>query len=1244
MKILAIRIRNLASLEGTTEINFIAEPLCSAGIFAITGVTGAGKSTILDALCLALYGKTPRYVQAKEIGVEIQDIQGSTINQGDVRGILRDGTAEGFAEVDFVGIDGQHYRATWSVRRAKSSAEGNIQADSISLKEITSNIDLPGKKMEIYKKIERLIGLNFEQFTRSVLLAQGDFTAFLKANKDEKSSLLEKLTGSYIYSEISKKIYEKYQFEKQKLNDLNILKEGINTLTEEELKILSQEQTALETDIKVLEKEIETLTQEIRWHEQMIQLQSSLDTANTTLLQASEIKVNASQRKKKLYQTEQAEKTRSWVDALKHAQQEQEQKTKTLLSLEKGITLLERQKQELEKQLAVSECYLFSKNKVFTDALSLLEEAKKLDILLSEKKEQLLSTKDELENASKKSKQYQKILTDKQAELASILDQIKMLEAWKTKNMKHRLVAENKHIILSKLKDAEKLLQTLESCTKEIRELQEKITTKETEKEKLETNLKAQQQEWELLKKSYNSRSKELLLIPIETLHLDKDEVGLALQNMTRAQAHWQIFYSLLVAFDALNEKQLKDQSDYESKEKMLEELTQRLLNKNIAKETSEKLLQKARLAATENVEMLRGILVDNEPCPVCGSESHPYTVHNPKLESVLAALEKTHEENDKSYFSTLRQHSSLKQECQTLKITITSQIEDLNTRKIVLKSEQQKWEKFDVSKESCAIVNDKKMNWIEEKLQSLKKEEARLQIQIQTHTNQKELLESNKAKLDLLKETVDSITIQIIDVKNTLDLHHEKQRSRLKEQEKTVCSLNEVEDTLTGYFVVSNWMENWKIAPVSFLDQITSFVQNWKENSDNTERNIRLKDILVATLKELESQNKNLLAEASQKSRTYAIQNTNYLKLIQQRNIIFGGQSVQDIEKQLKQAIEEAQFQFDKLRATQQQLILDCTKAITQKEQILEEITKLEDGIKIAVQKIQNWLDTYNEKQNMLLNQEALFELLSLNSDWIDSERTSLQAIDEEVTKATSIVTERKQLLEMHQQKCLDERSLDELTTLNISAKSNVERSKESKNKVSFRLQQDKINKSSIGDLLKSITTQGAITENWGKLNDIIGSADGKKFRQIAQEYTLDVLLGYANIHLETLTNRYKIQRIPASLGMQVVDQDMGDEIRTVYSLSGGESFLVSLALALGLASLSSSKMKVESLFIDEGFGSLDPNTLTIAMDALGRLHNQGRKVGVISHVQEMTEWIPTQIKVSKMANGKSKVEVLGI
>jgi len=177
---------------------------------------------------------------------------------------------------------------------------------------------------------------------------------------------------------------------------------------------------------------------------------------------------------------------------------------------------------------------------------------------------------------------------------------------------------------------------------------------------------------------------------------------------------------------------------------------------------------------------------------------------------------------------------------------------------------------------------------------------------------------------------------------------------------------------------------------------------------------------------------------------------------------------------------------------------------------------------------------------------------------------------------------------------------------------------------------------------LMTKLAAQQAQSEVWQQLSNVIGSADGQVFRNAAQQMTLDVLLFYTNAHLKDLAKRYRLERVKNSLGLQVIDQDMGDEVRSVHSLSGGESFLVSLALALGLASLSSQRVKVESLFIDEGFGSLDAETLRVAMDALDILQSQGRKVGVISHVAEMTERIPTQVQVRKGTGGKSTVHVI--
>jgi exonuclease SbcC len=238
MKILAIRIKNLASLEGTTEIDFTGEPLCTAGIFAITGPTGAGKSTILDALCLALYAQTPRYNTSSDPNQSIQDISGNTITQSDPRKILRDGAAEGYAEVDFVGVDGNRYRAQWNVRRARNKADGALQSYQVACTNLDTNAAIQGTKTEVLTFVSQKVGLSFDQFTRAVLLAQGDFTAFLKAPNNEKADLLEKLTGTQVYSELSKHIYERHRTEKEELTLLTVQQEGISILKEDELEMI----------------------------------------------------------------------------------------------------------------------------------------------------------------------------------------------------------------------------------------------------------------------------------------------------------------------------------------------------------------------------------------------------------------------------------------------------------------------------------------------------------------------------------------------------------------------------------------------------------------------------------------------------------------------------------------------------------------------------------------------------------------------------------------------------------------------------------------------------------------------------------------------------------------------------------------------------------------------------------------------------------------------------------------------
>jgi exonuclease SbcC len=398
-----------------------------------------------------------------------------------------------------------------------------------------------------------------------------------------------------------------------------------------------------------------------------------------------------------------------------------------------------------------------------------------------------------------------------------------------------------------------------------------------------------------------------------------------------------------------------------------------------------------------------------------------------------------------------------------------------------------------------------------------------------------------------------------------------------------------------------------------------------------------------MATLKATHGQLENTYEDVQKKQAALIAVTQQRDTLTQKRKAIFNGEAAATIEQGLKQAVITAQQALEKIKTERDLLQTSFTRTGTQREQTEKDIASLRQHAATFTQKIHEWLTAFNSRNTLALDEERLSQLLTYDVTWIETERIALRAIDDAITQAQSILQERTAQLQQHEQQRLSERSAEARTELLNIVRTDLQQQVQRKNEIGFQLQQDIANKQKIGDLLGIIKAKELVAENWAKLNDIVGSADGKKFRLIAQEYTLDVLLSYANVHLGMLSNRYLLQRIPNTLGLQVIDQDMGDEVRTVYSLSGGESFLASLALALGLASLSSSRMQVESLFIDEGFGSLDPATLNIAMDALERLHNQGRKVGVISHVQEMTERIPVQIKVSKQQSGKSKVEVIG-
>lgn len=1242
MKILAIRIKNLASLEGVTEIDFTQEPLSSAGIFAITGPTGAGKSTILDALCLGLFARTPRYRNA-EGNIDIKDVQGNTIKQDDVRGILRDGTAEGYASVDFVAVDGQHYCATWSVRRARNKVDGSLQTADISLRNLSTNADVPGKKTELLPEIERLVGLNFEQFTRSVLLAQGDFTAFLKAGRDEKSSLLEKLTGTQIYTEISKLVFGRHKLEEQKLDILSVQRKGIQTLTAEEQEQLTEKKTELETSLQTQEKRVQELSGEITWYEQLAALQTNITNARFQQTEAQEAKEAAKPRIHQLAHVERVQTVRTVVENLHTAQQQHNEKETQLVKQQEVLTALQEKQEQYNQAFELAQKTHNEKFQQQQDAQPLLNEAKALDVQLDEKVKQGSQAKAEFQEAQNKQKQAGDALAAKEKEASRLATDITRLSVWKQENLALQVVAEQESLIISKLQDAAQWLKAEQTATTKLQNTNREITQLQTDKAKQEKQQLQIEPALQNARQELETLQAVLAKMPVQTLQQDKTRVDTLVQQLTEAAAHWQLLHTAeqeqerLVAKLGTQEKELQKQQEQLIKTEG--ELEKALLQKD----ASNQMLKSARLAATENITDLRSQLTPHEACPVCGSKEHPYVTENQQLDHVLAKLEATYLEQEQTYLRVHGEQSRLQEAATQLKVSIAAAEKELISKQQQVISLDTVWTAMTVYKDCRNIPVDHRTEWLRDRLNDQKNKQQQLQEMLDAVQQQQQAADAKRNERDVLEKDFIDINNKIKDTGRTLLSQEEAKQQQLGELQTATAKLEEIQTGLNSYFTSAQWFAGWKTDSATVIQTIQKNAAAWKSNVAALDKQQQEQEKLAATLTGMEQQH-NLLAEVTaQKEHSMGEVTRQYRELNAARKQLFEGRLVADVEQMLKEAITWAQQHVEQCRNNKEQLQQSLTRTTTEITQTDKDRQQLQQQQGKLQTQLQEWLSDYNRTYTSAFSETDLKQLLAFTTQWIEDERKAILLLNEALTRAESIFKERETALTQHQQKRQPTQSAYELQHLLAEAKNVQEEENRALHEIEFKLKEDTDNRKKVGKLLAEIETQARQLENWAKLNEVIGSADGKKFRQIAQEYTLDLLLGFANVHLDVLSKRYKLQRIPASLGLQVIDQDMGDEVRTVYSLSGGESFLVSLALALGLASLSSSRMKVESLFIDEGFGSLDPQTLNIAMDALERLHHQGRKVGVISHVQEMTERIPVQIKVSKQQSGKSGVAIAG-
>jgi DNA repair protein SbcC/Rad50 len=1072
MKILELRFKNLNSLYGEWIIDFRTPEYISNGIFALTGPTGAGKSTILDAICLALYGATPRLGKITKSGNEIMSRQ----------------TGECYAEVVFESQDGC-FRCYWEQHRARKKATGDLQNPTHEISEGNENGRVIENQLRrVASVIESKTGMDFDRFTRSILLAQGGFDTFLKADVEQKSRILEQITGTEIYSEISRRVHERQRDEREKLNRLQAETSGIVILDPEQekevqlnLEAKQKEETNLSgkstetgkaitwlTSIDGLKKEINSVAEEV------LKLQSDLESFKPE--------------RDKLERAIKATSLAGSYATLTAIRKEQSDDQSSLKTEKADLPELESSAKDQAESLKSEEQQTVKAKDDLKDAAPIIQKVRSLDQKLADQKEAVSDSEESCK------KDAVKINADKKARLQE----------------------------LEKHTDAEKQQKLADSYLNEHTQDEWLISGLAGVEEQLGGLLSRQK---EIVQKYADQRKAEKALVQAaKKLDESTKQCGLRKQKFEAASKKLQ-----------------------QGKEALCKLLGDRLLREYQAEKETQ-LREMAFLSKIAELEDHRAKLEDGKPCPLCGAKEHPFAEGNVPVP----------DETEKT-------------------------IEVLT--KLITKAE-------DLDAENRNL------------------EEA--EVAARTNLTDSEKLEVNAA-------------------------------NDKKAAEKTLVELKDgLGDLRTGFSELKKAVSA-KLQPLGITeipdDDVSSLLTSLKTRLSAWQAQAMKKTEIEKQIADLDSEMKRLDAIIETQS-TASAERQERLEMLKkahtdgfdERKELYGDKDPDDEEVRLQKVIADAEETEKKARSLNTELQQKLTAAKTNVESLKKRIKQRERELKGAeadfsgAMEPAGFADENQFIQSRLTNEQR--DALSDRAKELDDGQTDLKARqkDRETRLATEIakkVTD-KTLGELEPQFKEYEESLKALRDVSAGLK--------------HQLSENTAAKERVKEKQTDIDVQKRECHQWEKLHGLIGSADGKKYRNFAQGLTFELMVSHANRQLEKMSDRYLLIRDDKQpLELNVIDNFQAGEIRSTKNLSGGESFIVSLTLALGLSKMASRKVRVDSLFLDEGFGTLDEEALESALETLSGLQQDGKLIGIISHVAALKEKISTQISVLPISGGKS-------
>lgn len=1149
MKFLQLEILNLASLDkqGGEVINFEEGALGESTIFSIVGPTGSGKSTLLDAICLALYNRAPRYPRKKgdknqniEIFGAADASESNRLAPTDSRNILTRGKKEGYSKLTFLANNGSIYRAEWHVRFQRVRYENAKTA----LYKITRNGEEITEELADWNELPNIIGLDYDQFLRTVLIAQGSFANFLTAKENERYELLEKLIGcEETYTNIATEIKKAKDQATDAYNQMAASVEAVkqNLLNDEELAQLKEEIARLEKAEKELDSQLQAISKDLQWFEENDKQIKQITICQTDMEQAADAIKAMQAQILRLQLHDEVQPAVNLLQEVERQTQSIHEQEENILKAEANIKSQESAIDESEKTLASLKEAVSKAQEQLEKALPVIAEARALKTKMEAAMPNLKEKKEALESAQKENLTAQK----------DVEENTRNIQKWEAETEKANLalkatqeeIAKQKQVLHEATQAAEQAWETERNKTagQNIEELQNSVTVAEKKLQDVQQAIK--------------------VVAHLDTATTEKQKNEERIQILGKRNAEIDEALGKLT----------------------IEALTQETLT----------LRNAYTLMVSEKWEIHRANLTEGKPCPLCGSTTHPYHTDNRQFEEATTEL---------------------------------SQL--LKAKENLLKLQQ--IQEKDLS-------GERKQN--DGEVQTLQKQQEKLSGEIATYEEDWKALIAQYPKIPKAEA----------ELKSLLPIYENK----AKDASSKLSLFNKIQKEIERL----TQLKDKAVKDEAAYESKASTIQNKALENTST---------CATKLAEQKALTVNLISQHKSKEEAYekAHQTWNSTKKEMEEwqekyKQILNGEEPDAAEQRLTAAKDEATKAADNQNENINKLKAELANSKGSHQTMLSQNKTMKENLQTKEKELDLWIEEYNKQleeksiegkdseeegieersiEPSLIDRNTIREMLHSAEDW-----NAIRREKDEKEKAVASTTALYQSAEKAHQQHLEHQpaqSRDALLAIQQEYQERSQRNELIAAKARMQNHQEALKQ--LGDKAEALNLVTQEKDDWTAITDAIG-ADGKTLRKIAQCYTLSFLIAHANQEIRKFNSRYELQQVKHSLGIRVIDHDRADDIRDTTSLSGGETFIVSLGLALGLSALSSRNISFENLFIDEGFGTLDPDTLATVIDSLAMLQSsQGKKVGVISHTDTMSERITTQIRIIKNGNsGSSHIEI---